>query len=227
MKILAIETSTKKFSLAIADGKAVLRFRNFSEERVLSSALLPALQALLKLVGLTFADIEGIAVGLGPGSFTSLRVGLSTVKALAFTAHLPVVGVCSLDLIALNAPPNGRVRVLCDAKRDLVYTAVYEKKDATLRRISDNQLLPIAAAESLSSQDQILIGDGLALLAARGRKTGQKNQPLWITNKKLWLPQAKNIFALVFDRFAAKQVADSSLLVPLYLYPEDCQIKKG
>src|SRR3569833_2428790 len=100
MHILALETSTKNFSLAIADNDKVLRFRNVRTDRILESSMTRSIEKLLSSCDLSFDDVDVLAGGGGPGSFTSLRVGLSTVKALALAADNKVVGISSLDLIA-------------------------------------------------------------------------------------------------------------------------------
>src|SRR3989338_5093578 len=111
MYFLSIEPSTKVFSLALSDGRRVLRYRNMTVDKVLEHSIIPAVDRLLASAGVPFKKLDAFAVGLGPGSFTSLRVGLATVKAFAMATGKPVVGVPSLDVIARGAlrayRPNG------------------------------------------------------------------------------------------------------------------------
>src|SRR3989304_5415259 len=108
MKILSIDTSTKTFSLAVSDGEEILRSRNIKITRVLSSSIIPSIHQILKKAGIALSQLDGFAVGLGPGSFTSLRVGLSTIKAFALATGKPVVGIPSLDVLALNVLERDR-----------------------------------------------------------------------------------------------------------------------
>jgi len=87
MYFLSFETSTKVFSLALNKDEKVLRFRNVKSALILEDAILPTVDKMLDAAGITFDQIDGFAIALGPGSFTSLRVGLATVKAFAM-AHM-------------------------------------------------------------------------------------------------------------------------------------------
>src|SRR3989338_3422719 len=134
MNILAFDTSSKHFSLAVAKDGKTLHSRSIFLKKVLSGSIMPAILGILKKAGLTLAKLDGFAVGLGPGSFTSLRVGLSTVKGLAYALKKPVVGIPSLDVLALNVKEDGQICVVCDAKRNMVYACLYQKKGKELKR---------------------------------------------------------------------------------------------
>ena len=138
MNLLAIDTSTKNLSLAVTKKGKVVKFRNVKLTRPLSSSIMPSIKKILNSAGITLSKLDGFAVGLGPGSFTGLRVGLSTIKGLAFATKKPVVGISSLDVLAMNIKEDcAQICTLCDAKRNLVYACLYEKKGATLKRKSD------------------------------------------------------------------------------------------
>ena len=129
MKIFALDTSTTNhFSLAIVDGDKILASQNSTSNKVLSSSIIGYIGDVLKKAKVKLSDIDGFAVGLGPGSFTSLRVGVSTVKALAFATSKPLIGIVSHDVLAMNVQKNSQVCVVTDAKRQLVYGCLYEKK---------------------------------------------------------------------------------------------------
>src|SRR5688572_19647458 len=100
MHFLSLETSTKIFSLAINRDDKVLRFRNLKSAKILENSIIGAIDKLLDSAELKFNQVDAFVIALGPGSFTSLRVGLSTVKAFAMATNKPVVGVVSLDVIA-------------------------------------------------------------------------------------------------------------------------------
>jgi len=129
MNILAIDTSTKNFSLAIAKDGKVVRYRNIFLDKVLESSMIPAIEKILKDSKLKFKDLDGYAVGLGPGSFTSLRVGLSTIKAFALTTGKPVVGISSLDVIAMGVLDEkaDQICTIMDARRKQIYGCIYSR----------------------------------------------------------------------------------------------------
>lgn len=227
MNLLALDTSSKHFSLAVAKDGKTLRYRSILLKKVLSDSIMPAIQGILKKAGLTLAKLDGFAIGLGPGSFTSLRVGLSTVKGLAFALKKPVVGVPSLDVLALNVTGDGQVCVVCDAKRNMVYACLYQKKADVLKRKSKYLLTDIQNVLKQVKGDVTFIGDGVALFknvieSAAGIKPRFAN----CAPRCTIYPQAKRLATLALKRFESKEYDAAESLVPLYLYPEDCQVTK-
>ena len=103
MKLLAIDTSTRNYSLALAQDEKISLSKNIILKDVLSSSMILEVEKSLKKLKWSFKQIDAYIVGLGPGSFTSLRIGLSTVKGFAFATGKPVIGISSLDAIPLNA----------------------------------------------------------------------------------------------------------------------------
>ncbi len=123
MKILALETATDPGSIALwLDGKVIAR--NCPDKIANSAALLPAAEIALKEAGLGFGDLDGIAFGMGPGSFTGLRVACGVAQGLAFARDLPLLGVGTLDAMALASGAE-RVVVALDARMGEVYCGVF------------------------------------------------------------------------------------------------------
>jgi tRNA threonylcarbamoyladenosine biosynthesis protein TsaB len=123
MKILALETATDPGSIALwLDGDVVSR--NCPENLSNSATLLPVAQAVIKEAGLEFSDLDGIAFGLGPGSFTGLRVSCGVAQGLSFVRDLPLLGIGTLNAMAL-ASGGQRVIVALDARMGEVYFAVF------------------------------------------------------------------------------------------------------
>src|SRR3989338_11288628 len=164
MNILAFDTSSKHFSLAVAKDGKTLHSRSIFLKKVLSGSIMPAIQGILKKAGLTLAKLDGFCVGLGPGSFTSLRVGLSTIKGLAFALKKPVVGISSLDGLAMNVKEDADILTVVDAKRNLFYTCFYQKKGIALKRKSKYLLLSADEVLKVMKPGMILVGDGVGLL---------------------------------------------------------------
>ena len=123
MKILALETAADPGSVALwLDGKVIAR--NCPDKLTNSTTLLPTAEALLKEEGFAFSDLEGIAFGMGPGSFTGLRVSCGVAQGLAFARDLPLLGIGTLDAMAL-ASGRGHVIVALDARMGEVYYGVF------------------------------------------------------------------------------------------------------
>ena len=106
--LLAIDTSTAQIGLALYDGATVPGELVWQSRLHHTEQLAPALAGLLERVGVTMDSVKALGVAIGPGSFTSLRVGLAFVKGLALARHIPVVGIPTLDIVAASVPPSDR-----------------------------------------------------------------------------------------------------------------------
>jgi len=227
MKLLGVDTSTKSFSLALGENGKIGSSRNITLKKVLSSSIIPGIERLLEKEGETPSGLDGFVIGLGPGSFTSLRVGLSTIKALAFVTKKPVVGISSLDAIAAQVKKDGKVCVLTDARRSLVYASFYEKKGEAVQRKGPYLLATVEEVVKRIKNPVIFTGDGVKLFEDHIKKLCKMNKvDFSIEQEKYWLPQARSLIALSWERFKHQQYDDLAALVPLYLYPEDCQVQK-
>ncbi len=225
MNLLAIDTSTKRFSLAVVREGVLVRYCNISSKKVLSDVIMSAIEAILRESHLTLPALNGFVVGLGPGSFTSLRVGLATIKGLVFVTRKPVVGIPSLDALAMAVPHDGKVCVVCDARRNLVYACLYEKKGSTLRRKSKYLLTDMEDVLRRLKGKITLIGDSAPLFQGAIKKI-TTIQPHFVP-KRLLYPQAQHLATLAIERFKAGKYDAIESLVPLYLYPQDCQVQDG
>lgn len=127
MKILGIDTSGRVGSICLAAAEKIIAEMSLDTEVTHTERLLPAIDLLLKQVGWGLADFGGLALAIGPGSFTGLRIGLATLKGFAQVYDLPIVGVSSLEVLAHNACDRSTpVAALMDARRGQVYAAVYK-----------------------------------------------------------------------------------------------------
>lgn len=226
MYFLSLETSTKIFSLALSRDEKVLRFRNIKSTLALENAMVPALKRILKSSGMVLGQMDGFAVSLGPGSFTSLRMGLSTVKALHFVTHKPVVGIGTLDIIAhgvFHQHPLSwdTLCVLNDARRGKVYAALYDAQGKTLTRRGDFLLASLEDVLARLKGKTLFVGDALKVY---GKDIEKKWTLSFFADEKLWQPQARVMAALAFRRFEQKSYDDAASLLPLYLYAHDCQV---
>jgi tRNA threonylcarbamoyladenosine biosynthesis protein TsaB len=130
--ILSFDTSTPAVTVALHDGVQVLAERTVIDARRTAELLAPGIAAALADAGRSASELTQIAVGVGPGPFTGLRVGLVTARALSDVLAIPVVGVCSLDILAADISSSTPFLVATDARRREVYWAAY---DSAGRRI--------------------------------------------------------------------------------------------
>ena len=137
MRILAVDTTTGSGSVALLDDRRLLAEINAESGLTHSAHLLRSVDFLLKKSGLQIQDIDGFAVAAGPGSFTGIRIGLSTVKAFAFASKRPVAPVSTLAALALKLGET-QGRLLCpfvDAKKGEVYAALFERRAKDFKEV--------------------------------------------------------------------------------------------
>jgi tRNA threonylcarbamoyladenosine biosynthesis protein TsaB len=233
MKILGIDTSTSCGSLGlIEDDEVVAEYALFREETH-SARLVPAIQALLKEAQLDLHKIDGMAVSLGPGSFTGLRVGLSTIKGLALAAEKPVAGVPTLDALASNLPFTPyMICPILDARKGEVYTALY--KDGVggqVERLTPYQVLPPdGLLEQLPPQETIFLGYGVEVYRELiEERLGEK---ALFAPPHLRFLRGTTVAELGLQRFMHGEGDDIASLTPIYVRPSDAEInwtkgKKG
>jgi tRNA threonylcarbamoyladenosine biosynthesis protein TsaB len=225
MNILAIDTSTKNFSAAVSKDGRILSSVNKRLEKTLSTSIVPILETIVKKSVKSLSHIDGFAVGLGPGSFTSLRVGLSTIKAFSMALDKPVVGISSLDVMAAAVKDKDvEVVVLSDARREMVYSCFYKKKNGVLNRSSKYALGPISEILPKIKKDMVLTGDAVKIYQeVLKTHAGKKSGVVFLSSREVY-PQAKFLTALALKRFREKDVDDPAAIVPMYLYSADCQV---
>lgn len=169
--LLAFDTATPYVSVALHDGVDVVAERLSRVPMKHGEQLAPEIAEVLDAAGIVRQDVTAIAVGVGPGPFTGLRVGLVTARTLGFVLDIPVYGVCSLDVMAVEAVDTGQVpgdfAVATDARRKEVYLAAYDGAAARL----DGPVVvgPAAAREALTERglggllDRPVVGAGARL----------------------------------------------------------------
>lgn len=126
MLLLALDTSTPAVTVALHSGDRVLAESTTVDARRHTELLAPAIIGVLKTAGADRRDLTSIAVGVGPGPFTGLRIGLVTARTLGAVLDVPVQGVCSLDIVAAGVADQGSFVVATDARRREVYWASYD-----------------------------------------------------------------------------------------------------
>ena len=222
MKILGIDTTTGRLCLGLyVDGK----FYEYSLQagRNLSALLVPAIGRVIGAVGLKIAQIDYFACGLGPGSFTGMRIGLATIKGLSVVKNKPVIGISTLDILAMNAPVKDRLIITAlDARRSLIYCSSYKYEQGSLKRKSAYSLLSLEELVKKFPSKAVILGDAVALYGG-ALLTRIKNSE--VLDKDYWNPQARNLISLALVKIKAKQFSSVLTVKPIYLYPKECQIK--
>ena len=163
MKTLAIDTSNQTLAVAVVDGQEVLGQSQTMAIKNHSTALMPAIDGLIQAVGMAPKELEQIVVAKGPGSYTGLRIGVTTAKTLAQTLNIPLIGVSSLKTVAANCVGVSQVIVpLFDARRQNVYAGAYQWHNGTLEtRIKDQHISLselLIQLKAVDSQEVLFVG---------------------------------------------------------------------
>ena len=145
MKCLALETTTHVSSIALADESGLIAQYDFAHRMDLSRRLMPNIVALLRDFGLAVKDVEALGVSIGPGSFTGLRIGVTTAKTLAQVLGAPIAGVVTLDLLAhqLDYLTDTLVCPLIKVRKGEIYYAFFHVEKGAVRRLTDYAAGPI------------------------------------------------------------------------------------
>lgn len=168
--ILGIDSSAISAGCALVEGDKIVAEQFLNTRHTHSETLLPMISGMLKSAGVELSDMEKIAVSAGPGSFTGLRIGISTVKGLADAAHKPCVSVSTLEAIAYNfIGTDGIICACMDARRKQVYNALFRSENGVITRLCEDRAISAAdLSEELSgfSGKVIFAGDGAELMHA-------------------------------------------------------------
>ncbi|TAL12631.1 MAG: tRNA (adenosine(37)-N6)-threonylcarbamoyltransferase complex dimerization subunit type 1 TsaB [Nitrospirae bacterium] len=226
MRLLAIETATPAQSVAVVEGDRLLAELSYEAKGNRGGMLLPTVDQVLKQAGVAAGDLDAVAVSVGPGSFTGLRVGLATAKGLALGSSARLVGVPTLEALAEGyASGDGTVCALLDAYRGEVYMALFKRQGHTLERLSpDAVLAPEAAVSAVAAVEGPvhLIGNGAAryrerLQAALGSRACMTDEGLRA------VPSAAVVARLGLQQLAGGHQPDAEVAL-LYLRRAEAEV---
>ena len=218
MIVLAIDTSTPRAALALGrlgeEARVAPPEADSTPSRRHGRGLLPAIEALLLAEGLKVADLGAVAIGLGPGSYTGLRIGLTAAKALAYAAGKPLIELDSLEAIARNAPVDApNVVVAVDAQRGDAYVARFARGSAgaPLLRLGPTTIEPVELWASALEAGTVVLGPGLDRLL-----------PNWPEALRLGTldqghPDPSNLIPLAFEALEAGRLLDPFFVEPIYM----------
>jgi len=216
MKILAVDTAVKSCSVAIVDKESVLAELTLGIEQTHSKHLMEMINAAIKLSGIIVSELNGFAVTRGPGSFTGLRIGISSIKGLAAATRKPLVGVSSLDALAMQCFfSQYLICPLLDARRGEVYFSRYRFNGNILKKEIDEQVLPPYEAVCDINEACIFVGDGASVYQKLIRdKLGAL---AYFALPRQSTIHASTIASIGMDRFKNNDTDDIRSFAPFYI----------
>lgn len=229
MIVLGVDTALPKAKVAVLLDGETAGSGETDGKRSHSETLLLIINSALKEAGVRLKELSLLAVGLGPGAFTALRVGVTTMKALSYSLSIPIVGVSTLDVLAAASRHDGVVLPVIDARKGEVFTAPFEvDADGNVKRLGDyaslkpGELLKLIDAHG---RQTLLLGSGVPIAAdvlGDGVKVAEWN---------LWEVDAATLCRLALDIYERRGAPDPAEIKPLYVRKSDAEInlerKKG
>lgn len=212
MRVLALETSTEYCSVALWQDGTVIERCGLAVQKH-SEMLIAMLAALLKDEGLGIRDMDGIAFGKGPGSFTGVRIACGAAQGLAFGASLPVAGICTLEALA-EASGKEKVIAALDARMGEIYHAAYERHDDAWLAVSEPRLCKPDEAPALPGNGWSGAGSGFAM---HGEILSERYAGQLQGADGAGVPKAAGIAVLGAAQFAQGRGVDAAEALPLYL----------
>jgi len=210
--LLNIETSTKNCSVSIADNGKIVAMKelnngNYSHAEVLH----PFIEDILKEAGMLIEELEGVAVSKGPGSYTGLRIGVSTAKGLSFALNIPLISIDTLHSLSHAITVEaGTIVPMLDARRMEVYAAVFDKTHKQIRTIEAEIIEDSSFSEYLALGKVYFLGDG----AQKCKETITHKNAIFVSDK---FPSSEQMAVLSHEKFLRKETEDLAYFEPFYL----------
>jgi tRNA threonylcarbamoyladenosine biosynthesis protein TsaB len=222
--ILGVESSTVQVGAAIGGHEGVLAQAHSARGKRHAENLTPTIDFVCRQARVDLQEIGCIAVDLGPGLFTGLRVGIASAKALAHALRVPMIGVASLDLLAFPVRYSHRLIVAAiDARRGELFYALYRQVPGGLQRLTAHQVSSpddLASEIMASGEDCLLVGDG----AVRYRDRFEEVTKVELADSGLAYPSASSLVQLAHARALREEWVKPWELEPLYLRAPDAEI---
>jgi tRNA threonylcarbamoyladenosine biosynthesis protein TsaB len=222
--VLGIETATQQVGCALGGVEGVLASFHSNRDRRHAETLTPAIEFVCKQARVEMKEISVVAVDIGPGLFTGLRVGIAAAKAIAQALRVPMIGLSSLDLLAFPVRYCNRLIVpVIDARRGEVFTAGYRQVPGGLQRVDNYRLTsPEELASDLQArnEDCLLVGDG----AIRYRDLFSDARPAELGEIGFAYPSASALVELAQPKALREEFVPPWELEPLYLRRSDAEI---
>ena len=209
MKILSISTSSNIVSVSISENDECILELNIDNNKTHSETLMPLIEDIFNKTNLKLSDIDAISCDIGPGSFTGIRIGISSIKAIAESLNVPVIEVSSLEALAYNIQ-NIECNTICsliDARNNQVYCGIFDEKYNLLEDYLADDINNII--EALQKYKNILfVGDG-----AVAHKDLLQIEEFKYDN----FIHSKNIAKCAYNKFKNNDIKTADTITPLYL----------
>jgi tRNA threonylcarbamoyladenosine biosynthesis protein TsaB len=230
--LLGIDTSTRRVGVVLANehgmiGRVELGGTSETSPPRHVETLAPAIQWCCEQTGVDLAHLSAVAVGIGPGMFTGLRVGITTAKVLAQTLRVPVIPIPSLDLLAYPLRyAHGSVAATIDARRNEIYWAIYRPAPGGVQRESEYELgspEQLAAELEARGTDVVVCGDGVLRFPHAFAPAARR---LTIAGPAHASPSLSALAELALARFEREDFCPPGEVVPMYLRRSDAEIER-
>ncbi len=223
MKLLAVDTATESCSVALTEGEDLRAEITSVSRETHSRHLMEAIQRAMEMTGWSLGDLDGFVAARGPGSFTGLRIGISTVKGLCTALGKPLVGISNLEGLARQAPfRDGAVCVWIDARRGEVYCCRYRCEGGGIRKETPEDALPPPAALSAMDGPCLFIGNGAALYRQVIQKT--LGDAARFAPPETHVLRASTLAFMGLERLAKNDADDPVRFVPHYIRKSDARL---
>ena len=222
MKVVGIETSGSIGSVAVCDGNTVVGRHTFGKASNHGKEIVSSLEAIFNEVKWKPEDIDLIAVSIGPGSYTGLRIGVTCAKTLAYGLGKPVIDVPTLDVLAGNIKDD--VKHICpviDAKRKRVYACIYSRKNSKNKRTTDFLIITPGELKDILPESTLIFGDGVAPY----KEIFTQMKVTIIEDEKPGIAEAVDVARLGLERYEQGERCEINELVPLYLRKSEAEEK--
>jgi len=224
MLVLAIDTSTPAGTACVFEHGGICAEISLSSDVNHSERLLPSIISALKLARKELQEIDLIGYVKGPGSFTGLRIGLGTVKGLAFANRIPIIGVSSLEAVALNIPDTDSVICpMLDARKQEVYCALYRRQNGSLEIIEPEATRDPAAFARKAGRKAVFVGGGAArykdeIMKATGGRAA-------FAPDHLGRPHGPVIAAMAAEAFLENGGENLASAAPVYIRKSEAELR--
>jgi len=224
MRILAVDTATKNCSVAVTDEDSILAESTSIIDRTHSRQLMNIIDSVLGKAGMKAAQLDGFAVTIGPGSFTGLRIGIASIKGLAYSLAKPVVGVSSLETLAYQCRRTPYlICPLLDARKQEVYYCHYRFEEGKLEKILEERVASPAEVVGEIREPCLFVGNGATLyheLISAGL-----GKSAFFAGQNEDIIQASAVARLSLPRFKRRDTDDVHRLAPHYIRQSDAELK--
>jgi tRNA threonylcarbamoyladenosine biosynthesis protein TsaB len=221
MKVVGIETSGLIGNIAVCDGSTVVGKKTYGKNFSHGKEIVSSLKSIFNEIKWEPNDIDLIAVSIGPGSYTGLRIGVTCAKTLAYGLGKPVIDVPTLDVLVENVRDNN-AKTICpviDAKRKSVYACIYDRNNNENRKITDFLIISPDGLIDMLPESTLIFGDGIAPYKDI---FSQKDLTI-VEDEKLGIADAANVAGLGMERYEQGMRCEINALAPLYLRKSEAE----